>query len=71
MDNIQTNYWRGRAVSSLAPSEAAKAADEAITELVKLRELDVQRENQQSLLISFLAGACFSAAAVFVGIMLH
>jgi hypothetical protein len=71
MDNIHTNYWRGRAVSSLAPSEAAKAANEAITELMKLREIDVQRENQQSLLVSFLAGACFCAAAVVVGILLH
>jgi hypothetical protein len=65
------NYWRGRPINSLAHADVQCAANEAIAELVGLRELHKKRENHDMLILSFVIGASFSAAAIILGVMLH
>jgi hypothetical protein len=65
------NYWRGRPINTLPPSEVERAANEAINELVGLRELHSKRENYEMLVLSFVFGAAFSGLAMIVGMLLH
>jgi hypothetical protein len=65
------NYWRGQPINCLTYSEARQAANEAIAELMGLREDRQKNENFQMLTLSFILGACFSAVAIAFGVLLH
>jgi hypothetical protein len=65
------NYWRGQPITNLSPSDVMRAANEAINELVGMQESRRRRESFDSLVLSFALGACFSAAAMYVGVILH
>ena len=64
-------YWRGQPLDTLPRSELERAANEAIDELMGLRDSHTRRENYDSLIVSFLSGAVFCAVAMLVGILLH
>jgi hypothetical protein len=65
------NYWHGRPLHSLAHADIERAANEAISELVGLREIHQKRENFDMLVLSFGFGAAFSSIAIFIGVSLH
>jgi hypothetical protein len=65
------NYWRGQPLDSLPHSEMERAANEAIDELMGLRAIHERRENYDMLVLSFVGGASFSAAAMLLGVLLH
>lgn len=64
-------YWRGRPIESLPRSDLEVAANDAIVELMGLRNNDMRRESYDSMVLSFLSGAIFCAVAVVAGILLH
>jgi hypothetical protein len=64
-------YWRGRPIESLPRSDLEDAANEAIAELIGLRNGDMRRESYDDMVLSFLSGAIFCAIAVFAGFLLH
>jgi hypothetical protein len=65
------NYWHGQPINTLPPADVQQAANEAITELMGLRELNNRRESYEMLVLSFIFGAGFSGIAVIVGMLLH
>lgn len=65
------NYWHGQPIDTLPHSQMQRAANEAINELMGLRELHSRRENYEMLVFSFVFGAAFSGLAVIVGMLLH
>jgi len=64
-------YWRGQPLDSLARTDLERAANDAIEELMGLRDNHQRREGHDSVILAFMLGAAFSAVAVLVGIMLH
>jgi hypothetical protein len=64
-------YWHGQPLDSLPRTDLERAANDAIEELMGLRDNHKQRENHDSLILGFILGAAFSAVAVLVGIVLH
>jgi hypothetical protein len=64
-------YWRGQPLERLQRSEMERAATEAINELMGLRASDNRRQSFDSIILSFLFGATFSAAAVIVGLLFN
>lgn len=64
-------YWRGQPLDSLPRTDLERAANDAIEELMGLRDNHKQRENHDSVILGFILGAAFSAIAVFVGVLLH
>jgi hypothetical protein len=64
-------YWRGQPLDCLPRTDLERAANDAIEELMGLRENHERRESHDSVILGFMLGAAFSAVAVLVGIMLH
>ena len=64
-------YWRGQTLDNLPRTELEHAANEAIEELVGLRDQHLRRESYDVVILSFVLGAAFSAVAMLVGIVLH
>lgn len=64
-------YWRGQPLDNLPRTELERAANEAIAELMGMRDDHTRRESYDSIIVSFLFGAMFCAAAVLVGFLLH
>lgn len=64
-------YWRGQPLESLPRTDLECAANEAIAELMGLRDNHARRESYDSIILSFLFGAVFCAVAMLVGILLH
>jgi hypothetical protein len=65
------NYWHGQPINTLPPADVQRAANEAINELMGLRELHNRREGYEMLVLSFLFGVGFAAIAMLVGVLLH
>ena len=64
-------YWRGQTLDTLPRTDLERAANDAIEELMGLHDNHKQRENHDNVILGFILGAAFSAAAVLFGIMLH
>ena len=64
-------YWRGQPLDCLPRTDLERAANDAIEELVGLRDNHQRRESHDNVLLGFILGAAFSAVAVLFGIMLH
>jgi hypothetical protein len=64
-------YWRGQPLDSLPRTDLERAANDAIEELMGLRDTHKQRESHEGVILGFMLGATFSAIAVLVGILLH
>ena len=64
-------YWRGQPLESLPRTDLERAANDAIEELMGLRDNHKQRASHDSVILAFMLGAAFSAIAVLVGILLH
>ena len=64
-------YWRGQPLDSLPRTDLERAANDAIEELMGLRDSHQRRESHDSVILGFMLGAAFSAAAVLFGILLH
>ena len=64
-------YWHGQPLDSLPRTDLERAANDAIEELMGLRDNQERRESHDSVILGFMLGAAFSAVAVLVGIMLH
>ncbi len=64
-------YWRGQPLDCLPRTDLERAANDAIEELMGLRGNHQRRESHDSVILGFMLGAAFSAAAVLFGIMLH
>jgi hypothetical protein len=64
-------YWRGQPLDCLPRTDLERAANDAIEELMGLRNNHERRESHDSVILGFMLGAAFSAVAVLVGIMLH
>lgn len=63
--------WNGRNLENLPRSDVERVAYEAVVELVGLRELNQRRENCDTVILSFVSGAAFIAAAIIMGLMFH
>ena len=64
-------YWRGQPLDNLPRTDLERAANDAIEQLMGLRDNHKQRESHDNVILGFVLGAAFSAAAVLFGIMLH
>ncbi|MDP1701113.1 MAG: hypothetical protein Q8L53_09205 [Aestuariivirga sp.] len=64
-------YWRGQTLDSLPRTDLERAANDAIEELMGLRDNHQRRESHDSVILGFMLGAAFSAVAVLVGVLLH
>jgi hypothetical protein len=64
-------YWRGQPIDSLPRTDLERAANDAIEELMGLRDNEKQRESHDSAILSFMLGATFTAVAALVGVLLH
>ena len=64
-------YWRGQPLDCLPRTDLERAANDAIEELMGLRDNHKQRESHDSVILGFILGAAFSAAAVLFGVLLH
>jgi hypothetical protein len=64
-------YWRGQPLDCLPRTDLERAANDAIEELMGLRDNHERRESHDSVILGFMLGAAFSAVAVLVGVMLH
>ena len=64
-------YWRDQPLDSLPRNDLERAANDAIEELMGLRNNHTRRQSYDSVMLGFMLGATFSAIAVLVGISLH